>query len=101
MSSWVSGMPKIIHEVRVDLEIRHGDRRDLLVILETPNKKRLPFDEGELDTNGQEVLFENEDAPLFYGLNPNGRWVQRVIDTLAGDEGLLISATVHTTAADD
>jgi hypothetical protein len=94
----VSGMPKIINEVRIDLEISHRERRDLLVILETPNKKRLPLYDGDLDTNGQQVLFENEEAPLFYGLNPNGRWVLRVIDMLPGDTGQVISATLHISA---
>ncbi len=94
----VSGMPRIINEVRVDLEIMHDERRDLLVILETPNKKRLPLYDGDLDFSGQSVIFDDEKAPLFYGLNPNGRWVLRVIDMLPGSTGKVVSATVHISA---
>lgn len=94
----VSGMPKIINELRIDLEISHPRPTDLLVILETPGKKRLPLYVGELDTSGEPVLFTNEEAPLFYGLNPNGGWVLRVIDEWPGDTGRVVSATVHISA---
>lgn len=94
----VSGMPRVINEVRIDLAISHPRPTDLLVILETPGKKRLPLYVGKFDTSGEPVLFTNEEAPLFYGLNPNGRWVLRVIDEWPGATGRVVSATVHISA---
>lgn len=94
----VGGLPKSIVEVRVDLVIEHGERTDLRVILQAPGKRRLPVYEGSLDEAGADLVMEDEAAPLFYGLNPNGNWVLRVIDTLPGETGRLVSATVHITA---
>lgn len=91
----VRGLPKSIVEVRVDLVIEHSERTDLRVILQTPGKRRLPIYEGSLDEAGADLEMEDEAAPLFYGLNPNGSWVLRVIDTLPGETGQLVSATVH------
>lgn len=91
----VRGLPKSIVEVRVDLVIQHSERTDLRVILQTPGKRRLPIYEGSLDEAGADLEMEDEEAPLFYGLNPNGNWVLRVIDTLPGETGRLVSATVH------
>jgi subtilisin-like proprotein convertase family protein len=39
-----------------------------------------------------------EEAPLFYGLNPNGTWVLRIRDWAPADTGQLVSATVQITA---
>jgi len=94
----VGGLPKSIVEVRVDLVIEHGERTDLRVILQTPGNRRLPVYEGSLDEAGADLAMEDEAAPLFYGLNPNGNWVLRVVDELPGDTGRLVSATVHITA---
>ena len=81
----VRGLPKSIVEVRVDLVIKHGERTDQRVILQTTGKRRLPVYEGSFDEAGADLEIENEAAPLFYGLNPNGNWVLRVIDTIPAD----------------
>jgi subtilisin-like proprotein convertase family protein len=94
----VAGLPKIIEEVRVDLVVKHPARKDLRVILQTPGKRRLPVYEGFYDEEGEDVTMDGERAPLFYGLNPNGLWVLRVLDEVPADAGSLVSATVHITA---
>lgn len=94
----VRGLPKSIVEVRIDLVIEHRERTDLRVILQTPGKRRLPVYEGSMEEAGPNVDMEDEAAPLFYGLNPNGNWVLRVIDTMPADAGRLVSATVHISA---
>jgi subtilisin-like proprotein convertase family protein len=81
----VRGLPKSSVQVRVDLVIEHGERTDLRVTLQTPGKRRLPVYEGSLEEAGANVDMEDEAAPLFYGLNPDGNWVLRVIDTIPAD----------------
>jgi hypothetical protein len=58
----------------------------------------LPIYEGAYDTEGENVTMDGQEAPLFYGLNPNGTWVLRVLDEIPADAGQLVSATVHITA---
>jgi len=91
----VTGLPKTIEEVRVDISINHPARKDLRVVLQTPCKRRLPIYEGAYDTEGENVTMDGQEAPLFYGLNPNGTWVLRVLDEIPADAGQLVSATVH------
>lgn len=94
----VSGLPRTIAEVRVDLDIAHSERKDLLIILQTPGKRRLPVYDGYYEDSGPDVKITDLEAPLFYGLNPNGVWTLRVIDTTPSNSGEFISAKVHITA---
>ena len=94
----VRGLPKTINSVKIDLVIEHSERRDLDILLTAPGKKRLPIYDGYYDESGANVIMEQEEAPLFYGLNPNGTWVLRIRDLAPADTGRLISATVHINA---
>lgn len=92
----VSGMPTFLNEVRIDLVVDHDDRRDLLVLIQPPGQKRWPIYDGLFDEAGNEVLFEDEDVPMFYGINPNGQWKLRVVDMVSGgDTGKLMSAEIR------
>jgi hypothetical protein len=94
----VRGLPKSISSVKVSLVVEHGQRQDLDVTLLTPGKKRLPVYDGLSDASGTDVVMNEEEAPLFYGLNPNGTWVLRIRDWAPADTGQLVSATVQITA---
>jgi hypothetical protein len=94
----VRGLSKVINEVRVDLDIKHTERRDVRVVLQAPGKRLLPVYDGYYDTPGEDVKLSGQAVPLFYGLNPNGTWVLRIIDTTPADVGQLVSATVQITA---
>ena len=94
----VSGMPKTINEIRVDLDIDHAERKDLVIMLQTPARRRLPIYDGSYEDPGENIKVNDLEAPLFYGLNPNGIWVLRVIDTAPSDSGKFVSAKIHITA---
>jgi hypothetical protein len=92
----VSGLPRTINQVELDLEIEHEDRADLVVFLQSPDRKRLPVYDGEYEKT--EPKFQGRAAPLFYGINPNGRWVLRILDYSPAKTGRLVSGRVHITA---
>jgi len=94
----VSGLPSFLNDVRLDLEIEHGDRTDLLILIQAPRRTRYPLYVGEVDDPGDKVSFNDEDVPMFYGINPNGRWRIYVVDYVPGDTGRLISATIRISA---
>jgi len=65
--------------------------------------KRLPNYDGDYDDyyagDGEKDLkFEAEAAPFFYGMNPNGIWVLRIMDTSPGKTGRFVSARLTITA---
>jgi subtilisin-like proprotein convertase family protein len=70
----------------------------LVVMLQAPGNRRLPVYAGKFDTPGRDLSLQQEEAPLFYGLDPNGTWVLWIFDTRAGEGGNLVSAKLHITA---
>jgi len=98
-STTVSGMPSFVNDVRLDLVIEHDERTDLLILIQPPRQKRWAIYDGWFDESGNEVRFDDEDVPMFYGINPNGRWRLYVVDLVSGgDTGRLISATIRISA---
>jgi subtilisin-like proprotein convertase family protein len=98
-SATVSGMPTFLNDVRIDLLVEHDDQTDLLILIQPPRQLRYPVYDGFWDERGNEVRLDDEDVPMFYGINPNGRWRLYVVDMVSGgDTGRLISAKIRVNA---
>ncbi|HVR43131.1 MAG TPA: proprotein convertase P-domain-containing protein [Thermoanaerobaculia bacterium] len=86
-----------IEELRVRVRIRHPHRGELRIQLTGPNGRtillqRAGADSGaDIDTVYGLDVDPHEPLSTFYGADARGEWTLTVIDTLARDEGELVS----------
>jgi hypothetical protein len=95
----VSGMPKTVVSVTLDLEINHPVRSDLTVAVRAPGRKTAVVYDGAYDTEtGPSIRLTAEQVAYFYGANANGVWTILIDDWELQDEGSLVAARLNISA---
>ncbi len=93
-SSWIEIEDEgAIESLKLDVNIRHTYRGDLLVALEKEGDQRVVvFDGYEVDNRWEDdVILEGEDVVGFEGVGLQGRWRLWVVDSLNADTGTIES----------
>lgn len=95
----VSGLPKTVLSVTLDLEINHPLRSDITVAVRAPGRKTAVVYDGIYDgQTGPSINLTNEQIAYFYGASANGVWTVVIDDWEPQDEGSLVSARLNITA---
>jgi len=96
----VSGLPKTVVSVTLDIEISHPLRSDLTISVRAPGRKTAVIYDGAYDENqsGSTISLASEQVAYFYGAKANGVWTVIIEDWEPQDQGELVSARLNITA---